>query len=159
MKAHLPPCGVVVFDTPGCHSAGCCSRFQQREGKEKSEHASTGIMPNNVLMTASHPFVFGQGIFSIQTFQFHALHDMWIQTPFKKKKEKEKKNFRSSKQIILKIHPITNRQHDRRVHSNPIHRRLQRRRTPQINLIALRIPLPPSPIHLHIVLRPRRRAE
>lgn len=62
---------------------------------------------------------------------------------------------RYSKQIILKIHPLANRQHDRRLGPYPIHRRLRMRLIVQLDLIALRIPLPPSPIHLHIMLRPR----
>ena len=82
-------------------------------------------------------------------------------TPLRKKKKKKKKEVKEkerktglSKQIILKIHPLTNRQHDRRLHPDPIHRR----RSPQLNLVALRIAFSPSPVHLDMVLRPRRQA-
>ena len=60
--------------------------------------------------------------------------------------------------MILKIYPITNCQYDRRLHPDPIQGRLQRFRITQFNFIAIHIPLPPSPIHIHTVFRPRYRA-
>lgn len=61
-----------------------------------------------------------------------------------------------SKQIILKLHPLANRQHDRRLRPDPIHRRLQMRLAPQLEIVALRVPSPPAPGDGDVVLRPRR---
>ena len=59
----------------------------------------------------------------------------------------------SSKQIILKLHPLTNRQHDRRLRPDAIHRRLEPRLVGplQLELVALRVPGPPSPVYVHVV--------